>query len=364
MAFENIIGQQRVIDILSTAIKNDRFPHALLFHGPEGVGKTALALASAKALLCQNDQLYCDQCSDCKRINKLSHPDVMLIFPSPKEPKVEEVLTIKQSIIDDPYFRTQLWAKPYILIESIRQLKKTISMKSYENKGRVVILLDVHRLWMNAANSFLKILEEPPGKVTFILITDQPNALLPTIISRCQQVRFDPLSWDAIKTALENRKGIDPLQADKISRMSLGNYHRALELIDEDMNEKQELMIDLLRNILMNDLDLVLKVESILRENDLKKIKDILALMLMWFRDSMILESFGEVKNYQSKIINIDQIQVLQKFVDTFETINYDVVIGKIEYAISLINRNVYINLILLQLVYELKKLLRRKGNV
>ena len=364
MAFEKIIGQKRVVKILKRAVISKRMPHALLFHGPDGSGKTATALELAKAMLCQKDEVYCDNCSDCKRVAKLSHPDLILLFPAPKEPKIDELRSIRQSIVDNPYFRTQLWAKPEILINSIRELKKTVSMKSYENKGRVIILLDVHRFRTAAANSFLKLLEEPPGKVQIILTTSKPNMLLPTIVSRCQKIKFDPLTWQEIKSALIEKENVDPAKANTISRMSFGNYHRALELLDENIDEKQELMIDVLRKIIMSDLDILLLVENLTSQEDLKTIKDLIALMLIWFRDALVIESLQDEEKFIDKIINIDRLQILQKFINSFESIDYEKILAKIENALELIERNVYLNLILLQLLFGLKRLLRRKKHV
>ena len=364
MAFENIIGQKKVISILERTIKSNRMPHALLFHGPAGTGKEAVALELAKALFCQKEELYCNACSDCNRVGHLSHPDLMIIHPAPKQPKQQELGQIRESIIKNPYYRAQPWANPFILIDMIRNLKKTVAMTSYENKGRVVIIIDAHRMTIEAANSLLKILEEPLGKLTLLLISSQSNLLLPTIISRCQKLRFDPLSWQDIESALIQRENINPDQAKIIARMSFGSYRRALELLDEDVDEKQNLMIEVLRKVLLTDLDIIQTVEHISAQLDKKMIKDLVTLMLVWFRDSMVLAVLESETDAREKIVNIDRLEILKKFISALEPINYYQVIPKIERAITLIDRNVYINLVLLQLLFELKKFMRRKIHV
>ena len=364
MPLENIIGQKRVISILGRALKSKRMPHALLFHGPEGVGKEAVALELAKALFCQKDEIYCNICSDCKRVGQLSHPDLMLIYPAPKQPKNEELQLIRESIIKNPYYRMQPWANPSILIDIIRNLKKTVSMTSYENKGRVVLIFDAHRMTTEAANSLLKILEEPLGKLTLVLVSSQANLLLPTIVSRCQKIRFDPLPWQDIDGALISRENVNPEQAKIFARMSFGSYRRALELLDEDVDQKQNLMIDILRKVLMSDLDILSMVESLVNQQEKKVIKDLIALMLVWFRDAMVMELMQNENDYKEKIINVDRQDTLKKFISGLEQIDYNQVIPKIEQAIELIDRNVYINLVLLQLLFELKKFLRRKIHV
>ena len=364
MSFENIIGQQRVISILKRGLISKRMPHALLFHGQQGVGKEAVALELAKALFCQNDEIYCNTCSDCKRVGQLSHPDLMLIYPAPKQPKDEERKLTRESLIKNPYHRAQPWANPSILIDMIRNLKKTVSMTSYENKGRVVLIMDAHRMTTEAANSLLKILEEPLGKLTLVLISSQANLLLPTIISRCQKIRFDPLPWQDIESALIKREQVNPEQAKIFARMSFGSFRRALELLDEDVDQKQNLMIDILRKVLMPDLDILLTIESLVNQQDKKTIKDLIALMLVWFRDAMVMELLQNESDYKDKIINIDRQDTLTKFVSGLERIDYDQVIPKIEQALESIDRNVYLNLVLLQLMFELKKFLRRKIHV
>lgn len=364
MSFENIIGQKRVVSILRQAMTSKRMPHALLFHGAEGLGKEAVAVELAKALFCQQDAVYCNACSDCKRVGQLSHPDLLLIYPSPKQPKPEEVQAIRQSIIKNPYYRAQLWSNPSILIDTIRGLKKTVSMTSYENKGRVVIIMDAHRMTTEAANSLLKVLEEPPGKLTMILISAQSNLLLPTIVSRCQKIRFDPLAWEDIETALVERESVPADRAKIVARMSFGSYRRALELLDEDLNERQDLMIDVLRKLLATDLDVALTVEYLVNNEDKRTIKELIGLMMVWFRDAMVLGLTAEEEYSAKGIINFDRLETLQKFVQNLEPIDFQHVISSMEKAIELIDRNVYLNIILLQLFFKLKENLRRKIDV
>ena len=222
----------------------------------------------------------------------------------------------------------------------------------------------MHRFRTAAANSFLKLLEEPPEKVQIILTTSKPNMLLSTIVSRCQKIKFDPLTWQEIESALIERKNINPEKANLFSRMSFGSYRHALELLDENIDEKQELLLDILRKIIRTDLDLVLLVENLTSQEDLKTIKDLLALMLIWFRDALVIESVQDEEKFKDKIINIEHLDILQKFINSFESIDYEKILAKIENALELIEKNVYLNLILLQLLFELKRLLRRKKHV
>ncbi|NOZ61743.1 MAG: hypothetical protein GXO74_08670 [Calditrichaeota bacterium] len=365
MAFEEIIGQKRALSILTRDVESGRMAHALLFHGPEGVGKLAVALAMAKVQLCREDELYCNKCRDCKRVDHLNHPDLKILFPAKKNYDVDYAKAIIESIAKDPYNYLQNWQKEKILIDMIREeIIHWLGMKSFEKKGRVIILIDAHKLKEEAANSLLKILEEPPPGVTINLLASRPDMILQTILSRCHQIRFDPIPWQDIKNALVAREKISEAQATAAARMSFGSYRRALELLGEDISEKQDLMLDMLRKALMNDLDILTFAENVASNEDARAIVEIFELMAVWFRDAMIFEKLDQTAEITEKLIFSDRRETLERFVHSFEKIPYDKILHQIETSINMINRNVAVNLIILQLMYELKRLLRRRANV
>lgn len=358
--FETIIGQHKVRDILLQSLMRKRVPHALLFYGPEGVGKEALALELTRAFICQENEFYaCNNCSDCRRITQLTHPDVYFISPATGKMTVDEEKAIIKSIVDNPYKRVSPWANPSISIEQIRRLKKEAALTTFENKGRVVIIAEAQQMTIEAANSLLKLLEEPPPDMYIILTSSNPAALLPTIISRCQGLRFEPLDWEDIAAALIQRASLDENRANLIAKISLGSYRRALELIDEDIDNKRIKVLELLRSIIKNDLDRLWSVEELVKNEDKGEIKELLNLMLLWFRDALI---YLDGNRNEHSIVNIDQIDVLEKFCNSFEKLDIKKIVDDIETAIQLIDRNVYINLIILNLFYRLKYNLRRKN--
>ncbi|OQX87139.1 hypothetical protein B6D60_04620 [candidate division KSB1 bacterium 4484_87] len=365
MAFEEIIGQKRVLSILTHGVESGRLPHALLFHGPEGVGKLAVALAMAKVQFCQQDTLYCNNCRDCQRVTHLSHPDLKIIFPAKKNYEIEYAKNIIDSIARDPYNYLKSWHNERILIGMIREeIKRWVSMKSFEKGGRVIILIDAHRFKEEAANSLLKIIEEPPEGVRIFLLTSRPDLILPTIISRCQQIRFDPIPWQDVKKALIEREKITEDKAGAVARMSFGSYRRALELLGEDISEKKDLMLDVLRKALLSDLDILTFTEDLVSGQDTLRIIEILELMSVWFRDAMIMEKLNFETDIDEKLIFSDRKETLEKFINSFEPINYEKILNQIGTAITMINSNAAVNLVILQLIYELKGQLRRKTNV
>jgi DNA polymerase-3 subunit delta' len=175
VAFHDVVGQQRPVRIIRRAIETERGHHAYLFTGMEGIGKKVVAMNMAKALNCaQQDGDACDHCPACRRIDKGVYPDVIQVNPTGD--------TIK--------------------IGQIRELQRSIAFKPFEARRRVVIIDGAEQLTREAANAFLKALEEPPPQTTIILIATTTEALPTTVLSRCQRIRFSPLSDEEVNTVL------------------------------------------------------------------------------------------------------------------------------------------------------------------
>ncbi|MBN2008931.1 DNA polymerase III subunit delta' [candidate division KSB1 bacterium] len=358
MAFDNIVGQTKIKEILSRSLAKQRVPHALLFHGPEGVGKEAMALEMAKALVCQQDKAgYCNTCPDCQRIGQLTHPDVYYIYPAMSTTTDKEHAEVKQSIVQNPYLRLNPWASPTISIDRIREIKRTSAMTSFENKGRVVIIAEAQKMTVEATNSLLKILEEPPDNMTIILTSSQPALLLPTIISRCQNVRFSPLNWDEIEQAIRAKQEVSVERSNLVAKLSSGSLRRAFELLDEALDERRERTIEILRTVIRGDMERLLLVEELVAKEEKKTIQEYLEIMLVWFRDVMIFSEGGD----ESMLVNLDKRDTLERFSQSFESFDYHAIVGQIEQALERIRRYVYINLILINLFSFLKQQLRRK---
>ncbi len=368
MSLNKVPGQEKVITIIKRAFEQNRVPHAFLFHGDEGVGKEYMAIELAKALICSESSVpgeSCDQCSHCLRINKMTHPDVILLFPAPLSVKPDEEILVYKSLAENPYRRAALWANPTISIDRIRELKRKAAFKSFEGRGRVVIILDAHQMTPSAANSLLKILEEPPEKMNFILVTSNMSQMLDTIISRCQPIRFSLLGQETIEKMLVEREKVAPEKAQVVARIAFGNYQRACELLEENLPEQREFSVEILRSILKTDFDRLMLVESLVREKEKLHIKELLGLLLLWLRDALILSECKDKPNFSrsevlKKLVNIDKLETLEKFIRAFQEVKYDEMIFEIENALDLMNRNVNLTLILLVLFDDMRKYLRR----
>lgn len=370
MAFENIIGQQRVRNFFEKALKSERLSHAFLFVGERGVGKEAIALELAKALFCEKSGACSPEpCPNCMRVSKLSHPDLHFIFPAPvkdnkPEKKQEEIRIherqILKSIAANPYHRVEVWPNPAISIKTIREIRRKSSYKSFEGRGRIVIIVDAERMSEEAANSVLKILEEPPEKMYLLLISSRPNLLLPTISSRCQLIKFEPLKAAEIEQALIENHNIEQKKARLTSRVASGSYRRAIELLDENLQEKQNQSLEFFRKSVQSEFTQIKYVDEVLKtcQRDLKQIKDLLSLLLIWFRDALVFRETDEPN--QELLIYAGAFETLNNFTQKFPDADLQSAVNAIEESLEQISRNVQINLILIVLLNKLRTFVRR----
>ncbi|MFA7383358.1 MAG: DNA polymerase III subunit delta' [Desulfurivibrionaceae bacterium] len=209
LSFTGIIGQDKAKKLLRRAVAQDRLAHAFLFKGPMGVGKKTLARTFATALNCHNPQDHepCGQCPSCRKFTAGSHPDFIVIEP--------EGAAIK--------------------INQVRELKKTLAFPPFEAKMRVALLCDIQTMRREAANSLLKILEEPPAQTMLILTGDEAGGILPTILSRCQTVPFFPLPKMEVANILTRETGMAQESAATLAAMAEGSLGRAKLLLAKDL---------------------------------------------------------------------------------------------------------------------------------
>lgn len=259
MTFEEIIGQNDVKERLLSEIKNGRLPHALMLYGPEGNNALPLALALARQLLGEQGE------TQKKMVDQLQHPDLHFSFPVFK-PKGNEGkptpcdLFIKQwreQVLRTPYFGYSEWMETIgadnqqlmIYEGESDSIAKVVNMKANQGGYRVIIMWLPEKMNIVCSNNLLKMLEEPPIKTMFILVSEQPERLLPTILSRCQSIMVPPLTIDDILQHLTIRCFIDADMAQSIARTSSGNICVALRHITDNTENEQffDLFVSLMR---------------------------------------------------------------------------------------------------------------------
>lgn len=246
MQFTDVIGQEAVKRQLRRMWQEGRMPHALLLAGPEGCGKLPMALALATRLLCRTPNEAdeaCGNCRDCKMTAKWAHPDLHFIFPVFNAPGQsgrtvsDRFLTEWRAQLDEtPYFTRQAWLKrigvenqqSLIGVAEANNLLSKLFTVSSQGGYRIVIIWLAEQMNQEAANKLLKILEEPPAGTIFILTANEPERMLPTILSRTQRVDMPPLNETEIAAALTARFGLNEDDARTVARSSDGSYIRAI----------------------------------------------------------------------------------------------------------------------------------------
>ncbi len=218
MSFKEIMGHRKTIQMLQRAMINDRVLHSYLFLGNEGIGKKEVALQFAKALNClqrgPTEGDACDQCLSCKKIDNRLHPDVLLLEPEGPSQMIK--------------------------VDRVRQMQKDLAYQPYEGKRRVCILTAADRMAPEIPNTLLKTLEEPPLHTTIILLANNSRQILPTILSRCQQIHFSPIPSADFMHWLTAKKGMNDEEAHLLSSFSEGSPGKALQLRDRIHQVKRE----------------------------------------------------------------------------------------------------------------------------
>jgi DNA polymerase-3 subunit delta' len=251
MYFKDIIAQQETIERLVQYAQNGTVPHAMLFTGPEGVGKLQTAIAFARYMLCRdrgNGADSCGHCPSCVKMDKLVHPDLHFVYPVINKSKSagrstisdDEISPWREIVLENHYFGFEEWLSAIdaenkqarIFVTESESINEKLSLKSVEGGYKIVIIWHVEKMKVECANSLLKLLEEPPAGTVFILTTDSPELLLETIVSRTQRIEFKRLPQ---KEIMEKLMGpgylLDPETAQKIAHLSAGSWLKAIDTL-------------------------------------------------------------------------------------------------------------------------------------
>ena len=263
MQFSDVIGQDEVKRQLCLSVQEGRIPHAQLFTGATGVGKLPLALAYAQYIACphRTDTDSCGVCPTCTQYRNLQHPDLHFAFPIVKTNDVEVcddvVSKWREQIIDQPYFDQQDWYKRLgvetkqgvIYDKESSEIIRKLSLKSFDNGYKVMIIWLPEKMNASCANKILKLIEEPPAQTLFLLISEHPEQLLPTIISRTQEIHVPCLSETDIRQAL-SRTNLSQTAASYIAHMTNGSLLEAFRAVQQSEDNQQNFndFVALMRN--------------------------------------------------------------------------------------------------------------------
>jgi DNA polymerase-3 subunit delta' len=250
MNFSKIPGQKDIIEKLIRSVHEERVSHAQLFAGPEGCGSMALALAYARYISCENrsETDSCGVCKSCVKYEKMIHPDLHFVFPVIKGKKSTDPVSDnyleewREFVKRSPFFTLNNWldtievgnAQGLIFASEASEIIKKLSLKTFESDFKIMIIWLPEKMHPSAANKLLKMIEEPPEKTLFLLVSEEPDKIISTILSRCQLVKIPSFKSADIEKYLTGRFALNSEKAADFSRVSTGNINRAIELCENE----------------------------------------------------------------------------------------------------------------------------------
>lgn len=377
MQFKDIIGQEEIKKRLIKTVKDNRISHAQLFLGPEGNEKLALAIAYAQYINCTNkqDNDSCGECPSCKKYNKLIHPDLHFIYPVANTKEIKKATSIdflpkwRNFLIKNKYHITlNEWLKEIgiekkqgiIKTEDCNNIIKTLSYKSFEAEYKVMIIWMAEKLYHSAAPKILKILEEPPEKTLFILISEDQEQIISTIISRTQLIKIPKIKDKDIYKAIKDNFDLREKDISRIINLSGGNYKEALRLIEQSPDERYNIdnFIEWMRLCYKSDFfeinNFVIRISKIGRE----KQKNFLINSLKFLRLCLI---YNYDKDKNKLKFEGDDLTFIRNFSPFINSSNILQITDECDKAVYYIERNANPSILFMDLSIKLIYLLKKK---
>ena len=264
MYFKDIIGQDKIKSQLKHYVEDNRIPHALLLAGPEGTGKLAMAIAFARYVCCSNrgKDDACGTCPSCQKFNKIAHPDLHFAFPIYKTKSAGEATcdqfmkAWREQLLKDPYFNYHQWmefigsenAQGQIYEKESTEILRKLSLKAYESDYKIMIIWLPEKMNPNCSNKLLKVIEEPPKDTLFLLVSEEPEKIIPTILSRTQRVEVPRIAREDMEKGLSARYGLTFEDAALIAQQSAGDWEKAEELLS--LSDEKAQYLDLFMQLM------------------------------------------------------------------------------------------------------------------
>jgi len=364
---DKIPGQHRLKSTLNNFLQSKQIPHAILFTGMEGIGKDNAAIQFAKSVVVEKNSIGETE-KNIRGIEKLQEPYLKLIFPLPrgkneddsKSPTEkltqDDIESIREQIefkSNNPFHKISIPKANSIKINSIRDIKKFISLNYDETAYRFILITDAHLMNDPAQNALLKNLEEPPEDVIFVLTTSAISKLRPTIISRCWRINFDPLSAEDIVLILQNKFSVKKEIAEEVAPFAMGSVQNALNLIEFDFNILKEKTISILRYAFGRKFDSAFNViNSVLAKDKSSRFKILISMMLAWLND--VQKHKLNINQFYYK----DKIDTVLKFNSKFPNVDINSATSKIERLSNLTQNNINPSLLSANLIFELSSII------
>jgi DNA polymerase-3 subunit delta' len=369
MQFKDIIGQQAIKQRLIASVKENRVSHAQLFLGPEGSGSLPLAVAYAQYLCCEDKQPgdSCGICSSCRKYQKLMHPDLHFSYPafgSPKETSIDFIEPWRNAFTDNPYLNLDVWRsyldagnkQANINIAECHQILKKLSFKPFESAYKILIL------WLpeyldKQGNALLKVIEEPQPNTLFLLVAQNQDQILNTILSRTQLVKIPCLNYEDIKQAMIAQHNQTEAAASEIAYLSNGNMTEALGMLLHDTKNYHGLFVQWLRLCFANKglevLAFVDQASKMGRENQ----KNFIRYGISFIRECCLLRSGAE------KLVKLPdgEMETAKKMAGVINVTEAQIIIEELEKAHYHIERNANPKILFLDVSLQIIKVLHLK---
>lgn len=370
MLFKEIIGQQAVKERLVRSHKEGRISHAQLFLGPQGSGNLPMALAYAQFISCTNkaEDDSCGTCSSCVKYNKLVHPDLHFVYPVALSKDVKTSTDVaaewREAFLDNPYITLFSWfeqlaaenKQAVIGVEESGEILRKLSLTTYESEYKIMIIWQAEKMNPAAANKLLKILEEPPDKTLFLLVCENEDQLLRTIVSRTQLIKINKISDADLIEALVSQHGQTPDAAEKIAHLADGSYAEALLLVSENENAGQNLVSfqKLMRASLKFDPKAVISWIDEVNAGGRERQKNFLNYALHIMRESAMM-NYGDESLIK---LSADEQEFVKKFSPFIHGANIERFIEELNKAHFHMERNASAKILFMDLAFKFNELL------
>ena len=324
--FEEILGNEMVKDHFKKAIANHKISHAYILTGEAGMGRKSIANAFAMTLLCEKGGSEpCMSCHSCKQVMSGNHPD--LIYVTHEKPGSIGVDDVRE------------------------QINNTIMIRPYSSYYKIYIVDEAEKMTVQAQNALLKTIEEPPSYAVIILITTNQEAFLPTILSRCVQMKLKPLKDFTIKSYLTQNLHIAEKDADICAAFARGNLGKAIHLASSDeFRELFQKVMVLVKNVGTMDISMLLDCIREMKEQNFD-IGEVLDLMQLWYRDVLMFK----VTKDMNLLIFKDEYKMINETGEKVDYAGLEAILAAIDTARTRLNANVNMELAMELLLLTMK---------
>jgi len=353
MKFTDVLGQENIKKQLVSMVQNNRLSHALLFHGKSGIGKKALALAFAQYIVCENKQNgdSCGECSACKKSQKLIHPDIHFVFPVIKDGNKKAISDTylpdwRNAILDTTYFSYQQWnalignekKTSAIYVDESTEIIKKLNLKPFESDYKVLLVWLPEKMNPQTANKLLKTLEEPSPNTVLILIAENTDFMLSTILSRVQKIKIPPIHSEDIKQYLHQHFSLSDDLIQFATNYGKGQLTKSIEAIEqsEENNRYHEWFVQFMRLSYANKMLDLIKLNDEIISNDKNEVISFLSYSINYLRDNFMLNK----KQDELVFLVQKEKEFAQRFSNFINENNIELIYTSINKSIEQIRRN------------------------